>query len=177
MRKRGAIEMVLVLALVCVTRLAAADSVLQTESDPPRTAGISAFLLGPPQEKGPVVVRTRFEFHDILEINDGEETFLFSGVLTLTWNDPRQAFDPAVVGVDEKVFQGSYQFDEVSPGWYPQVVIANESGTFQSSGVVLRVQPDGTSTLIQTITAAAEVELNMRRFPFDRRWTPVTRTP
>jgi hypothetical protein len=168
MCKRGAIGIALVLALVCGTRLAAADSLLQTENDPPRTAESNVFLLGPPQETSPVVVRSRIEFKDILEINDEEETFLFSGVLTLTWNDPRQAFDPAVAGVDEKVFQGSYQFDEVSTGWYPQVVIANESGSFQASGIVLRVQPDGASTLIQTITAAAEVELNMRRFPFDR---------
>ena len=52
--------------------------------------------------RGPVVVRARFELHDINEINDGAETFEFTGVLTLTWHDPRQAFDPAVVGVEKK---------------------------------------------------------------------------
>jgi hypothetical protein len=87
--------------------------------------------------------------------------------MTLTWRDPRQAFDPAVTGVEEKVFQGEYQFDEISPGWYPQVVLVNESGLYQKSGVLLRVRADGTSTLIQTVNAAAEAEFNMRRFPFD----------
>ena len=159
--------MALVVTLVCCTRMAAANPVLLTESDPP-AALTGSFLLAPPKEAGPVVVRARFEFHDILEIDDELEAFEFSGVLTLTWKDPRQAFEPAVAGVDEKVFQGSYQFNEISPGWYPQVVLVNESGLYQTSGVVLRIRPDGASTLTETITAAAEVDLEMRRFPFDR---------
>jgi hypothetical protein len=70
--------------------------------------------------------------------------------------------------VNEKVFQGGYQFNELSTGWYPQVILVNESGgLYQQSGVVLRVRPDGTSTLIQTLNAAAEMELDMSRFPFD----------
>ena|GEM_PF-6147079 len=88
-------------------------------------------------------------------------------MLSLKWHDPRQAFDPSVAGVDEKIFQGGYQFNELSTGWYPQVVLANESGLFQKSGVILRVRPDGTSTLIETMNATAESEVNMRRFPFD----------
>ena len=168
MRRLGTIAMALVAALVCCTRMAAADPVPRTERDPPQNESSSPFLLAPPKDAGPVVVRARFEFHDILEINDGEETFEFSGVLTLVWNDPRQTFEPDVAGVDEKVFQGNYQFNEISPGWYPQVVLGNESGLYQTSGVVLRVKPDGTSTLIETITAAAEVDLNLRRYPFDK---------
>ena len=152
--------MTLVLTLVCCTLMAAADSIAAAASEP--------FLLAPPKEAGPVVVQARFELYDVNEINDGAETFEFTGVLTLKWHDPRQAFDPAVAGVDEKVFQGGYQFDELSTGWYPQVILVNESGgLYQQSGVVLRVQPDGTSTLIQTLNAAAETELNMVRFPFD----------
>ncbi len=85
------------------------------------------------------MVRARFEFHDILEIKEEEEVFEFSGVLTLTWNDPRQTFEPSVAGVDEKVFQGNYQFNEISPSWYPQLVLTNESGMYQTNGVVLRV--------------------------------------
>jgi len=38
---------------------------------------------------------------------------------------------------------------------------------YQTDGVVLRVQPDGTSTLIETLNAAAEMDFNMRRYPFD----------
>ena len=71
------------------------------------------------------------------------------------------------MGVEEKIFQGSYQFNELATGWYPQVVLINESGLYQKNGVVLRVQPDGTSTLIETLNATAKAEFNMSRFPFD----------
>ncbi len=121
----------------------------------------------PPGER-PVVVRAAFDLQEVNEIHDGDETFEFTGVLTLTWRDPRNAFDPAVAGVDEKVFTGNFQFDEISPGWYPQVVLVNESGLFQTSGVVQRVKPDGTTILVQAVNAVAETGFSMYRFPLDR---------
>lgn len=138
---------------------AATHRALASENEP--------FLLGPPQQAGPVVVRALFHLHDVNEINDEAETFEFNGVLTLEWRDSRQPFDPAVAGVAEKVFQGDDQFNEPAPGWYPQVVLVNESGMYEKSGVVLRVRPDGTSTLVATINAVAETDFDMRRFPFD----------
>jgi hypothetical protein len=167
MNKLISMTVILVLAVVCSARVTAAQPVGKPDIKPSRTATSEPFLLAPPKGADPVVVRARFEFHDINEINDGAETFEFAGVLTLKWHDPRQAFDPAVVGVDEKIFQGGYQFNELSTGWYPQVVLVNESGLYQKNGVVLRVQPDGTSTLIETLNATAEAEFNMSRFPFD----------
>lgn len=149
----------LLLALMCCILMAAADA--------SSIAGSESFLLAPPKENGPVVVEARFDLYDINEINDDRETFEFTAVLTLMWKDPRQAFDPAVVGTDEKVFQGNYQFNEVSTGWYPQVILVNEAGLYQTDGVVLRVQPDGTSTLIQMLNAAAETDFDMHRYPFD----------
>ena len=159
--------MALAVTLVCCTRMAVAAPFAGSESGPPQTASSELFLLVPPKDGGPVVVRARFEFHDINEINDGAETFEFTGVLTLKWHDPRQAFDPAVVGVEEKIFQGGYQVNELATGWYPQVVLVNASGLYQKNGVVLRIQPDGTSTLIETLNATAKTEFNMSRFPFD----------
>jgi hypothetical protein len=123
-------------------------------------------LLAPPATDGPVVVRSAFELNDIVEVDEVAETFEITGALRLTWNDPRQAFEPSA-GAEEKVFQGAYQFNELSTGWYPEVVLANESGGFQTGGVVLRVRPDGTSTLIRRINATAEADLDMRWYPFD----------
>lgn len=124
-------------------------------------------LLAPPNQAGPVQVRARLELRDVNQIDDSAETFEFTGVLTLEWRDPRQAFDPGAAGVDEKIFQGAYQFDELATGWYPQVILANESGLFQKSGTLLRIRPDGTSTLIETVNAVAKTEFEMTRFPFD----------
>jgi hypothetical protein len=147
--------------------VAGAAAIEEAGLDAVRAEASQPFILGPPKQVGPVVVQARFELHDINAIDDNAETFEFVGVLELQWRDPRQAFDPAEAGVEEKVFQGNYQFNEVATGWYPQVVLVNESGLNQNSGVVLRVRPDGTSTLLQTINASAEVDLDMRLFPFD----------
>lgn len=155
------------LTFVCCLQLAITDSISRADNDLPRTGSSEPFLLSPPKQPGPVVVWAHFKLHDINEINDEAETFEFAGVLTLKWHDPRQAFDPAVTGAKEKVFQGDYQFNELSPGWYPQDVLINESGLNQKNGVILRVQPDGTSTLVETLNAVAKDEINLRRFPFD----------
>lgn len=156
--------LVLVAALLVSLPAAAGDQ----QAVGPGAAESTPFQLGPPTQSRPVVVRARFDLHDINDISDVTQSFELAGVLTLTWHDPRQAFDPAVAGVDEKIYQGAYQVDELAPGWLPQVVLVNESGLFQKSGTLLRVAPDGTSTLVQTVNAIAEAEFDMHRFPFDR---------
>ena len=35
---------------------------------------------------------------------------------------------------------GSYQFNELASGWYPQLVMLNEAGAVQRSGVALRAR-------------------------------------
>lgn len=125
-------------------------------------------LLAPPVDDGPVKIRAAFHMLDINEIDDEAETFEFSGMLTLTWRDKRQAFDPAEEGTAEKVYVGAYQFNEIAPAWYPQVVLTNTSGRYEKYGTLLRVKPDGTSTLVETISAVAETGLDLRRYPYDR---------
>ncbi len=122
----------------------------------------------PSRDGGPVVVRAGFDLRDINEINDEAESFEFEGVLTLEWRDERQAFDPAAEGVNEKLYQGDYQFNEVFTGWFPQVVLVNESGLYEKHGVVLRVCPDGALRLVETVNAAAKTNLDLRAYPFDR---------
>lgn len=115
----------------------------------------------------PIEVKLGFELEGINFISSVDETFEFTGVLTLTWKDPRVAFDPDQLGVPEILYQGHYQFDEVAAGWYPQVYLVNEGGAFQKSGVQLRILPDGTSILKEKITAVAEMDFEMRSFPYD----------
>ena len=164
MNKRVWLAVTLTVVVVCGLRIAVAQPAIE----PPQAATSAAFLLGPPKDDGPVVVRASFEFHDIDEINEENETFEFTGVLTLRWRDKRQAFDPAVVGVDEKIYQGDYQFNELSPSWFPQVVLVNSSDSMEQQGVVLRALPDGTQTLMVKLTAVAKTEFNLRRYPFDK---------
>jgi hypothetical protein len=116
----------------------------------------------------PAVVRPSFQLIAIHKIDDEAETVEFSGVLTLVWTDSRQAFDPALEGVAEKFYHGGYQFNELSPAWYPQVVLGNAAGVNDIEEVLLRVKPDGTSTLIQPVHAVARSRMNLRRYPFDQ---------
>ena len=163
----GLLGCFLLIPALCFVDTLTAQSDEKRGLELPQVVSNGAYLLGSPKNGGPVVVRTAFQLQDVDEIDDEAETFQFTGVLTLTWQDKRQAFDPDKERVKEKIYQGGYQFNEVSPAWYPQVVLANESGMYEKHGVLLRVQPDGTSTLIEQINAIAKANFNMRRYPFD----------
>ena len=134
----------------------------------PAALGTGLGQLGPPRHDGPVRVSIGFFLSDVNEVDEQHETFEFEAILTLKWRDPRLAFDPVEVGGDELSYQGSYQFSEVFDGWWPQLVLANESGGFSSQGVLLRIAPDGSATLLVEIHAVAEMPMALRRFPFDR---------
>lgn len=124
--------------------------------------------LGPPSSSGPTSVSIGFFLSDVNAVSEEEETFEFEGILTLEWRDPRQAFDPVEAGMPTKIYQGAYQFAEIYDGWWPQLILANESGQFESQGVLLRIESDGLLTLIQEVDAVAEMPMELRRFPFDR---------
>jgi len=130
------------------------------------TAG-APFFFSLPTPGNPTVVKLDFELEGINSISSTDETFEFTGILTLTWKDLRVAFDPNKLGVPEILYQGDYQFNEVAAGWYPQAVLVNDAGALQKSGVQLRIRPDGTSILKEKLTAVAELDLDMHRFPFD----------
>lgn len=125
-------------------------------------------VFSPPTEDGkPVVVEAEFYLQDVDEIDVEEETFEFNGILILTWKDKRQAFDPNVMKRQEYYYMGEYQFNELSPSWYPQIILVNQSGDFETDAVMMQIKPDGTCILTQTVSAVAEADLNLRSYPFD----------
>ena len=126
------------------------------------------FLLGPPTGDGPAVVLAGLVVNDVNEIDEGNQRFEFEGLLTLRWRDDRLAFDPEVAGVSEKIYQGDYQIRELATGWWPQLVIANESGGYEHQGSLLRHRSDGVMTYVEEMNAWVEMPLELRRFPFDR---------
>ncbi len=126
------------------------------------------FMGALPQEKGPVEVTVSFELRDVDHIDDEAETIEFTGVLKLSWHDPRQAFDSITEGADEKIYQGIFQFNEVFTGWFPQLILVNESGLYEKHGVLLRVRSDGSLSLFETVNAVAKIDLDLRRYPIDQ---------
>ena len=159
------LTILLLLFVLTSQAVAASDDGLYVES--PRGLPKTPNFLVLPNYEGPTTVNAAFRLLDINEINDEAETFQFTGILTLSWMDKRSAFDPEKENVQEKIYQGNYQFNELSPSWYPQVFLVNMSEMYESHGVILRIQPDGTNTLTEVINAVAECDFDMRRYPFD----------
>jgi hypothetical protein len=126
------------------------------------------FLLGPPSDGGPVVVRVGFRLSTVNEIDEESETLDFEGVLIMRWHDSRQAFAPDELGVKERVYQGNYQFNEVFTGWWPQMALANQAGTYDRQAVLLRIEPDGSMTYMEVLHAVVKSQTALQRFPFDR---------
>lgn len=123
---------------------------------------------GPPERDGPVVVDIGFLLSNINAINEEEETFDFEGVLSMHWRDARLAYDPAETGYDQLYYQGTYQFNEVFSGWWPQVYLANEAGRFDREAVMLRITPEGDVYYNEEIDAIAKSSLKLSRYPFDQ---------
>ena len=140
----------------------------QQDPDAPSSGAYQANLFDLPPGERPVPVQAAFRLLALHEIDDEAETFSFTVMVSLVWKDLRQVFDPQVEGVDEKFLHGAYQFNELTPNWFPQLVLINATEIDDPQGVMLRVAPDGTTTLVQTITAQARSRLDLRRYPFDR---------
>lgn len=166
-RLKLALAVTLLFSLGFPAPLCVAQSTQAPASNASATNPAIETFLGLPLGESPCVVRAGFYLEGIDSIDEEAETFEFTGVLTLKWKDSRQAFDPDEAGVQEKIYQGDYQFNELAPAWYPQVVLVNRAGLFETSATILRIAPDGTNTLRQTVDAIAKTSLGMRKVPFD----------
>jgi hypothetical protein len=133
----------------------------------PSSQDPAPFLLSPPVAAGPVEVEVGFFLTDLNEIELHRHRIVMEGILTARWRDPRLTFDPAVEGVEEKFFQGDYQFSEVATGWWPQLVLVNGSGLYTRQGQLLRHRYDGWMTYVEQVNAGVEVPAELRRFPFE----------
>jgi hypothetical protein len=125
-------------------------------------------LLGPPVSAQPLALDIEFHLQDIDAIDDETETMRFAGTLLVRWQDPRQAFDTAEVGVREKFFSDPYLYTEEFPTWVPQVDLMNAYAPLETRSQLLRIAPDGTCMLVRAINGVAKIRLELRRYPFDR---------
>lgn len=123
---------------------------------------------GEPPEPSPLPISIGLYVADFPDLDEDEKTFEFEATLSLHWRDGRLAFDPAEEGAGERVWEGDYQFAEVFPGWWPQLVLRNQAGPYERQSVTLRVRPDGSVSYEERIQAVAEATLDLHAVPFDR---------
>lgn len=119
------------------------------------------------KQQGPIKIKTGFFLTDISEIDVEKETISFEGILTMKWKDSRLVFNPEKEHIHEKVYQGEYMLNEVFNGWWPSVILANESERFDISGSQIKVKPDGQITYIMEINANSKVSMSLKKLPFD----------
>jgi hypothetical protein len=130
--------------------------------------GEEPFVAGMPNPPArPTRVRCAIMIVDVVDIDDVNESFQAEVAMVASWQDPRLAFDPAVDGTAMKLFQGSFQFNEVFKGWWPQLVILNEVGREDPKAVTITVSPDGTVRYREQRNVVLETPMDLRTFPFD----------
>jgi hypothetical protein len=126
---------------------------------------IPAGMPNPPAR--PTRVRCAILVVDVVAIDDVNESFQAEVAILASWHDPRLAFDPVAEETDAKLFQGSFQFNEIFKGWWPQLLILNEVGRDDPKAITLTVHPDGTVRYREQRNALLETPMDLRDFPFD----------
>ena len=125
----------------------------------------AAGMPGPPAR--PTRVECAILIVDVVEIDDVNESFQAEIAILASWQDPRLAFDPAAEGTDLKLFQGSFQFNELFKGWWPQLLILNEVGREDPKAITVTISPDGTVRYREQRNAVLETPMALHDFPFD----------
>ena len=135
----------------------------------------AAGMPGPPAR--PTRVECAILIVDVVDIDDVNESFQAEIAILASWQDPRLAFDPAAEGTDLKLFQGSFQFNELFKGWWPQLLILNEVGREDPKAITVTISPDGTVRYREQRNAVLETPMALHDFPFDTQRLKVSMIP
>ncbi len=124
---------------------------------------------GMPNPPGsPTEVKVGVFLADIIDVDELNETFEVELILTAEWMDPRLAFDPEEEGTPVKLFQGSFQFNEIYAAWWPQLLFVNQIGTGDLNSVKISIYPNGRVRYLDQRSVLLETPMELRAFPFDR---------
>ena len=131
----------------------------------PHARAIDAGMPNPPSS--PTEVSVGVFVADIIDLDEVNENFQLELILMATWHDPRLVFDAEKEGTDEKIFQGPYQFAEVYPAWWPQLLILNEVGRGDYNAVKITVYSDGMVRYAEQRNVLLETPMSLHDYPFD----------
>ena len=115
----------------------------------------------------PTVVKVGIFLADIIDLDEMDETFQAELIILAEWTDPRLAFDANENGSDRKLFQGSFQFDEVFSGWWPSLLFLNEIGSGDINALQIEVFSDGRVRTKEQRNVTLETPMELHSFPFD----------
>ncbi|MBC2594657.1 hypothetical protein H5P28_10335 [Ruficoccus amylovorans] len=121
----------------------------------------------PNPPNSPTEVKVGIFLADIINLDELNETFEAELILTAEWNDPRLAFDPAEAGVPVKLFQGTFQFNEIYSAWWPQLLFVNQIGSGEYNAIKISIYPDGRVRYLDQRSVLLETPMDLQAFPFD----------
>jgi hypothetical protein len=126
----------------------------------------------PPHQDQPTPVSLGFYLLNLGKINQTEETFDISGLLTTSWRDLRLAFDPKKTGENVRRCAAGQI-------WIPELTIVNAAALQRRSLIQLSVHPDGTVKCVEFLSVTVSSDFNFRKFPFDSQsamiiWEPLS---
>ena len=122
----------------------------------------------PPDPLNPIPVEIGFFVTELSDIDAVQNSFHFRGAVHVMWCDPRLAFDPLEVGVEERVLSGQVADAEFERVWNPNGFPVNRIGGVEVTERVLRIRHDGALRQDMNINVNLSTIFDLRRFPFDR---------
>ena len=122
----------------------------------------------PPDPDQPTDVRAGMFVDDLRDLDAVTASFRFRGILTVTWCDPRLAFDPAAAGVDERVLVGEAANAEIERIFFVRAFAVNSVEPPQITERILRIASDGSVSNDLNVSVLLRANYDLRRFPFDR---------
>ena len=133
----------------------------------PRPAAAGGDLRSPPRPDGPTEVRAGLFVEDLRDIDAVSASFRLRGIVTVTWCDPRLAFDPAAAGTTEKVFFGAEAASEAAKVFTARGFVVNQVEEPRVTERIARIRSDGTVSTDLNISVQLSAQFDLRRFPFD----------
>lgn len=146
----------------------ATHSTVPPAASPAPHTGSHAVSVSPPSLTESTLVDLGLFIIDVSQVDAVENTFKIQGLLDLVWCDPRQAFDAAAAGVNEKIYLEQSALRETAETWWPDPDFVNQTEPRETENVVLVVRADGTVNYEEQFVATLKSSFDLRRFPFDR---------
>lgn len=112
---------------------------------------------------GPMQVQTSLFVWDLFNIIEKEGTFEADVYLMLQWNDPRLAFQ----GTEALLYVEDNAVERLKTMWWPQLDFVNSSKS-DTRNLVLSIENDGSVTYSAKIKGTFFVDMDFRKFPFDK---------
>jgi hypothetical protein len=165
--RNGLLALIAFLFLLTGIANAEAATGLDCDGNPKRAVPEGTDLLAMPSSI-PFPVTAGLFVKDLRDVDAVTDSFRFRGVIRVTWCDPRQAFDPAAAGVDEKQFFGpDAEKIRATSLWSPRGFPVNQVDSFQITEQSLRIDHTGQVTAAINLTVRLSSPFDLRRFPFD----------